>query len=129
MIIAEIYFNNIKVSERALDVDYPPHTIREIAAQPLQPSWNPPQDEWDWAADAKCAIWIYTLKGQTEHQTFRYNFDGAQSQKGFARPFGRIMDFGFNDDPNENVNLDKLTSKLRDKENMRSLLLQYFETG
>ncbi len=128
MIEAHIFFNDVEVSVRAIDTRYPPDTIRELAAAPLDALGR-----WDLNTISDVAmrqqIWIYTLRNQIGPFSFRYDFNAAQSDVNFAKPMGRILDFGFDDaEPTAEVNLDKLTAKLRDNLKTRELLIKYYNS-
>jgi len=126
MIEAHLYFRDVCFKVMRLDATYPPKTIRECSVEPVQvESWADmsPIDE-----KQKLNIWIYILVNRIGQFAFKYEFRGAQSDVNFAKPIGRIWDVGFNEEPNENVNLDKLTAKLRGNLKTKELLIAYYNS-
>ena len=128
IIEAHLYFNDVCVAKKMLDMSYPPEFIREMAATPLGTTnfmWS--EGDVPELMEMRQNIWIYERRHQLHGSTaIRYDFNGAQSDINFARPMGTSLDIGFDQEPTKEVNLDILAAKLRDNLKTKELLIKYY---
>lgn len=123
------YFADVCVKKKIIEADYPPRTIREYACVPLEAISLLGNMAGPETMETNLHYWVYTFKEQIGMRSFRYDFDGEESDVKFAKADIDSWNIGFpEDEPNENVNLDKLTVKLRDNKKMQKLLLSFYRS-
>lgn len=127
MIRADIYFLGTFIKTVVLETDYPPPIVREYAVQPLQVlAYNDWMDE-EVMRPVEMQIWIFSLRDRTGPNSWRYDFNGKQSQAYFAVRDVNTFDLGFQE-PNEKVNLNILAEKCKKNPRVKELLIKYFRS-
>lgn len=122
-ITARLFMDGVFIKTMSVFDDQPPFSIRIYSCYPTRIIRRP--DNSSEYAGSSPNIFRYERGKKVALKTFEYHFVGVETDANHHFSIGDSFDIGFME-PDENVNLEKLTTKLRSSKDAVPILKQYY---